>query len=218
MKKIKDLPYSVTPCGQVFSHHSHRLLKNSKNNSGYYTCKLYLEGTCHYYLVHRLVAECYVPNPEDKPCVNHKDGDKENNSCSNLEWVTYGENNEHSLKVLGHKRDLEYSDTFVHLIFKMVMDGHRTSDICSALGITKGVYRSIVYGGFYEHIKGEYDFDNHPRKCRQITDDKVIKVCKLLEAGLTYKEISDKTGVSTGSVGSIKRRKIYRMLSESFNF
>lgn len=218
MKKLKELDYSITPEGDVFSHRSLRFLKNSKNNSGYYTCKLYKDGVVHYNLVHRLVAELYIPNPDNKPCVNHKDGDKENNSVSNLEWCTYSENNEHS-KEIGLTPDTKkYPDEFVHLVFKLIMDGVRSKDICSTLGISKSVFRWIVYGGTYTHIKNEYDFENHPKKYQQITDDKVIKICKMLENGESYKDISSVTGVSTASIGKIKNRKIYRVFSESFNF
>lgn len=50
------------------------------------------------YDIHRVLAELYIPNPYNKPCVNHKDGNKLNNDLSNLEWVTYSENNIHALQ------------------------------------------------------------------------------------------------------------------------
>lgn len=82
--------------GEVKSHN--RFVKGGIINSGYKRINTSHRGVNHKYLIHRLVAETFIPNPNNLPCVNHKDGDKLNNNVNNLEWCTYGENLSHAYK------------------------------------------------------------------------------------------------------------------------
>ena len=62
--------------------------------------------------IHRLVAETFIPNPDGKETVNHKDGNKANNNVNNLEWATQSENNLHATRILGWKRNTSGLDIF----------------------------------------------------------------------------------------------------------
>lgn len=96
--------YQITSWGRVYSIESGRFLRNEKTQKGYCRVVLVAEnGKKAHFRVHRLVAEAFIPNPDNKPQVNHIDGNKLNNSITNLEWVTNQENYEHyvALKAFG---------------------------------------------------------------------------------------------------------------------
>jgi hypothetical protein len=91
--------YSITNTGVVYSTKKgkRKPLKYSRDKDGYFRCTLYKDGKSYYYRINRLVAEAFIPNPDNLPVVNHKDGDKQNNYDHNLEWTTYSGNNAHAI-------------------------------------------------------------------------------------------------------------------------
>lgn len=101
MKDIKGFEglYAVTSCGRVWSYKKQKFLSLNKNrNNGYYYVHLYKDGKCiKSKQVHRLLAETYLPNPDNLTQVNHKDENKEHNYLNNLEWCTPQYNVDYSL-------------------------------------------------------------------------------------------------------------------------
>lgn len=90
--------YEVAPCGAIRNSRTLRWLSPSVKDDGYTSVKLFKDGRGYQKSVHRVVAEAYLPNPESKPQVNHKDLNKKNNDVSNLEWVTQEENLAHAIR------------------------------------------------------------------------------------------------------------------------
>ncbi|MEC1155035.1 NUMOD4 domain-containing protein [Cytobacillus horneckiae] len=73
-----------------------KILKPISDRKGYFQVGLCKNGKAKMFLIHRLVSVAFIPNPNNKPEVNHKDGDKINNYASNLEWNTSRENIKHA--------------------------------------------------------------------------------------------------------------------------
>lgn len=99
----KDIPgyegyYQVSDLGRIRGRRG--LNKPFKNRDGYLVATLFVKGKKVRTGLHRLVASAFIPNPENKPQINHIDGIRTNNRIDNLEWVTCSENNLHRRRVL----------------------------------------------------------------------------------------------------------------------
>ena len=86
--------YSINENGEVKNNISGKILKSFINKkSGYKIIDLWRNNKCKKIALHRLIAETFIPNPLNKPTVDHKDGNRLNNSIDNLRWATYQEQN-----------------------------------------------------------------------------------------------------------------------------
>lgn len=91
--------FRISSLGRVYSKRTSKILKQCKNKAGYYTISSRIGGRAGKAIclrIHRLIAEAFIPNPANKPFINHINGIKTDNSIANLEWVTAQENIVHA--------------------------------------------------------------------------------------------------------------------------
>src|SRR5690606_3759485 len=111
---IKDFNYSVSNLGRVKSNKSGRVLKPWKLRQGYLQIGLMRDGSRYRFLVHRLVAEAFLPRKDYQTDVNHIDLNKFNNTVSNLEWVSKEENMQHAFSMGARSsKSQRYSKDFI---------------------------------------------------------------------------------------------------------
>ena len=135
--------YQISNMGRVWSKNRQIYLKTQQNNSGYLYVRLCANnGKCKTELIHRLVAINFIPNPNNYPCVNHKDENKHNNTLTNLEWcsksqnINYGTRNER----VGKKNSKAIRCIETGIIYSSGVE------IAKALGTTPDIVSKVLHG------------------------------------------------------------------------
>ena len=152
-----------------------RELSYTLNNRGYLSVVVRRKT----HMLHRLVAQAFIPNPENKPFVNHIDGDKTNNAVNNLEWCTAAENNLHARETglhkqaRGHKINYKSSSTkrkalanlkdksklsdeqvrYVRRVHKPRDKDFSSTALAERFGTSVAAMSKIVSGQTYQHVK-----------------------------------------------------------------
>lgn len=150
--------YEVAPCGAIRNARTLRWLSPSEKDDGYMSVKLFQDGVGRNRTVHRIVAEAFLPNPENKPQVNHKDLNKKNNDVSNLEWVTQSENQSHAIRNGTNKTrisKLKMAERYHNKFYQMTcLFPPSLFDELDALAISTGVSKSeMIREATMEYVK-----------------------------------------------------------------
>lgn len=224
--------YLVTSEGQIFSIKKSgtlRKMKPARVGTGYYTVNISINKVNKKYLVHRLVALVFIPNPENKKQVNHKDGDKSNNILENLEWNTPKENIIHSYVTGLHKvgfgeesNNPKITKKKAKQIYELLETNEFTLDeIAEVTETTRSIVYNIKHKLAWIDISKDYKVENHTLRSdgsKKLAKSVVIEICKLLEDGkLTISEIRDKTNVSNSAILDIANRESWENVSKNYN-
>ncbi len=134
--------YEVDEHGNVRNKRTRRFLKGDVNSAGYLRVCLYDKGRSQKYFRHRLVAMLFLENPSRLPEVNHIDGDKTNNSVTNLEWCNRC-HNEHEARRKGFK---SYKPFLVSFGNGEIKKYEFVSSLSNEIGITKRAVQNYLQG------------------------------------------------------------------------
>lgn len=129
--------YEVSDEGNVRSlkYGREKIMKPGKNGGGYLQVILCKDGQQKHLLVHRLVAEAFVPNPNNLETVNHKDEVKTNNTASNLEWMTQADNNRYGTRTARCSKPVQMFDKSTGKLlatFPSIMEAERITGIANS--------------------------------------------------------------------------------------
>ena len=215
--------YEVSCDGRVRSNKKKTpiVLKPGLSRTGYPRVVLCArDGSKQNKTVHRVVAETYIPNPENKPQVNHKDGVKSNNTVDNLEWATPSENVQHAFDVLNRVRQ----NGGTNKLTKEQVEDLRTRAANGTLGTftecakEHGVSKEVISWAV-KGVKGHYDWVDTvppvPEKRdagipKKLTQEQVIEARKRYAAGESSRELAEEFGMSQSKMYLAVTGKSYK--------
>lgn len=219
--------YLIYSDGRVYSKYKNRFLTSTVDNSRYKRINLMLsspEKKTAKYLVHRLVAKSFIPNPLNLGYVNHIDGNKLNNDISNLEWVTASENLKHAYRIglastvgVKNPRSILNEEQVLAIHGRMLL-GEATSSISKDLSLSLNMLEKIRAHITWKHILG--DLPRPPKSDTHTlnpSDCIVIQVANDLMKRKPYSKIAaDSNGSVTKSlVVDIRHSPRFKHLTNS---
>lgn len=149
-KVINEYPnYLVNEEGVVVRRETFKRMGVTYKNR-YGRVKLSRDGVAKRVYVHRLVATAFIENPQNLPCVNHKDGDPTNNSVDNLEWCTHSYNSIHANRTGLRKHPLTESDVnYIRENYIPRTKGHTQHELADIFGVSQQTISDILLNKYW---------------------------------------------------------------------
>lgn len=212
-KQVVGTRYLVSINGEVSNMDTQRILELNEDQNGYITVNLY-DPEKRTVRVHRLVAEVFVANPDNKPVVNHLNGIKSDNRYTNLVWATSTENLQHAydtgLKSKGSELSWsKLTESDVEQIKLMFIAGNRSCDIARQFGIAEGSVSNIKKGRAWKHVRPDLVWAEGARlkSTRKLSAEDIPSIRQNFADGLSDADIAAEYGVNRGTIWQIRAGK-----------
>lgn len=215
--------YAVSNTGEVKNIQTGLIIKQKINKDGYKMFNLCISGKKYTTTIHKLVGQAFIPNPENKPILNHKNGKKYLNWYKNLEWATYQENTQHAINngLAGRPGESnpnnKVSEYIVHKICKLLEDGLEASSINKIIPDSYHIAAGIKRGKLWKNIASQYNIPKPVSVLR--SQDLKDYMTELIFAGYSNREIVQAAGLPDTEhereyVG-LFRRRLFKKLNET---
>ena len=220
--------YKVSSWGRIFSFAREGtnggLLSLIKTPKSYLVVNLYQGSKLTNCRVHRLVARAFIPNPDNKPEINHKNGVKTDNRVDNLEWVTHEENITHATKTglmpkgeNCYKAKLTEEDV-LKIIELLKINFLSMKQIARLFNVGPRQINYISQGKSWTHLTGSLVSRGLAKGSNngaaKLNEEKVLKIKKLLlEGNLTHREIAGQFSIDRAIIGRIKAGTAWKHVS-----
>lgn len=212
-KRFEKTTYLVSDQGRVMN--GDKIMALCVNSHGYNYLDIWYEGKRRLLLVHRLVALCFLENPENKLTVNHKDGRKTNNTRDNLEWATYAENIQHAYATgLNHvgsaSVNAKLNEEDVLKIHALLVDGVSNQEVADFYEVSSGTISEIRLGRTWKHVERTTLEKSGANPIKRLEAADIPDIRRLYSAGKNCAEIGAIYKVARGTIHQIIAGKTWK--------
>ena len=221
----KDTGYQISNTAEIKDYNG-RKVKQYSSSSHYKMIWIRIKGSknCKPKMIHRLVAEAFIPNPDNKPEVNHVNCKIDINWCGNLEWCIHKENIDYMIKQ-GHQiigtahKNSKSSDKQINDVCLLLEEGILSlSEISMKTGVSVDTVKKIHNGTGWKHISKKYMIDTTKRKQGPRYSRVSFKIIELVKKNLSNEEIIlelNKSGLSNNITLKSIRDRIYHIRKQN---
>ena len=216
-KPFRNTRYNISSDGRVFSKLSNKELRPIPDGRGYLAVSLWVDGEMEKYKIHRLVAEVFIENPNNLLEVNHKDGNRHNNTVENLEWLSHSDNMKHAWETGLMCRGSECSisvlnEESVVEIKYMFLKGLTNQDIAEIFGVARGTISKIRQKKTWKHVLPELEYEAFSITKftgKKLTPEDIPKIRSMYREGASLAEIGRIYGVHSGTISGVVSGKTW---------